>query len=130
MIVVRTPLDELFNYQECREMFEQFHEKIEVDDFDTVLKSTQFFAFYDWNKAELIGCIYFYKYPNDEKLYITGFTTRRKNHMQNIECLIMALDFYTCDIYAECKEKTAQLCLKEVGFERIKKELYIYRRNK
>lgn len=126
MIVVRTPQNELFNYAECREMFEQYQDKIDVDDFDTVLKTTHFFSFYEWNKSLFIGCIYFYQ--QDRKLYVTAFSGRH-HHKLNIECLKMSLDWYTCDVYAECKQRTAQLCLIECGFERVKRGLYVYRRN-
>ena len=125
MIIVRTPKDDLFNYQECKEMFDLYNDKIDVDNYDTVLKTTHFFAFYEWNKSELIGCIYFYQ--QEYKLYITAFSGRH-HHKLNMECLKMSLDWYTCDIYAECKQRTAQLCLRKCGFERIKKGLYVYRR--
>lgn len=127
MIVVKTPNDALFNYGECREMFDLYNEKIDIDDFDTVIKTTHFFAFYDWNKAELIGCIYFYQHNG--KLFITAFSGRH-HHELNMKCLKMSLDWYKCNIYAECKQLTAQICLREAGFKKIKKGLYVYRRNK
>lgn len=127
MIVVRIPTDELFNYAECRELFDKYNRILDVDDFDTVIKTTHFFSFYEWNKGLFIGCLYFYQ--QDGKLFVTAFGTRH-HHKLNMECLKMALDWYTCDIYAECKQKVAQLCLIEAGFERIKKGLYVYRRNK
>ena len=127
MIVVRTPNDDLFNYAECKELFEAYNDKIDVDDYDTVLKTTHFFSFYEWTKKLFLGCLYFYR--QNRKTYITAVGTRH-HHKLNMECLKMALDWYTCDIYAECKERTAQLCLIKAGFKRIKKGLYVYRRNK
>ena len=127
MIVVRTPEHPLFNYTECKEMFEKYHEKLDVDDYDTVLKTTHFFSFIDWNNGELIGCIYYYQ--QDERLYVTAFAGR-KHHLVNLKCFKKSLSWYNCDIYAECKERTAQLCLIKSGFERLEKNLYIYRRNK
>ena len=125
MIVVRTPEHLLFNYTECREMFEKHHKKLDVDDYDTVLKTTHFFSFIDWNKGELIGCIYFYQ--QDGRLYVTAFASR-KHHLTNLECFKKSLTWYNCDIYAECKQKTAILCLLKSGFEKLEKDIYIYRR--
>lgn len=127
MIVVRTPKDDLFNYTECKELFEKYNRIIDVDDYDTVLRTTHFFSFYEWNKGIFLGCLYFYQ--QDGKVYVTAVGTRG-HHKLNMECLKMALDWYTCDIYAECKQRAAQLCLMEFGFEKLKKGLYVYRRNK
>ena len=107
MIVVRTPQHELFNYAECKEMFDLYQDKIDVDDFDTVLKTTHFFSFYEWSKGEFIGCAYFYK--QDGKLYVTGYGGRH-HHNLNVEALKMSLDWYKCDIYAECIQHRNPLC--------------------
>lgn len=125
MIVVRTPEHPLFNYAECKEMFDKYNEKIDVDDYDTVIKNTHFFSFIDWNKAELIGCIYFY--VDKGKLFVTAFAGR-KHHKLNLACFRKSLTWYNCDIYAECKEKPAIYCLYKTGFEKIGNNLYIYRR--
>lgn len=125
MIVVRTPEHPLFNYAECKEMFDKYNDKIDVDDYDTVLKTTHFFSFIDWNKGELIGCIYFYQ--DEDKVFVSAFAGR-KHHLTNLECLKKSLNWYKCDIYAECKEKTAIFCLLKCGFEKIGKNLYVYRR--
>jgi hypothetical protein len=127
MIVVRTPEHELFNYGECREMFDKHREVLDVDDFDTVIKTTHFFSFYEWHRAELIGCIYFYQ--QDDKLFVTAFAGRG-HHELNLECLRMSLDWYTCDIYAENVQPTARICIRKCGFEKLNDNLYIYRRKK
>ena len=127
MIVVRTPQDDLFNYTECKELFDKYAKILDVDDYDTVLKTTHFFSFYEWNKGLFLGFIYFYQ--QNGKVFITTASTRH-HHDINMECLKMALDWYTCDIYAECKQRAAQIWLKGAGFEKIKKGLYVYRRNK
>lgn len=127
MIVVRTPQHPLFNYTECKEMFDKDREKLDVDDFDTVLATTDFFSYYDWNTGELIGCIYFYQ--NKNKIYVTAFAGRH-HHNKNLECLRAALTYYNCDIYAEKVQKTAVLCILKCGFERLDKDLFIYRRKK
>lgn len=126
MIVVRTPEHPLFNYTECRELFEQ-HKEIDVDDFDTILKTTHFFEFYDWNKHELIGCIYYYREKG--KLCVSAYANRG-HHELNLECFKRSLTWYKTNIYAYCKVKTARLCLLKCGFEKISKNLFVYRRKK
>lgn len=127
IVTVRTPEHELFNYTECREMFDKHKEVLDVDDFDTVIKTTHFFSFYDWHKGDLLGCIYFYQ--NDDKLFVTAFA-RRKQHKINLDCFKQTLGYYTCDIYAEKVQPTAKYCILKCGFEKIDDNLYIYRRNK
>lgn len=125
MIVVRTPEHPLFNYSECKEMFDKYNDKIDVDDYDTVIRTTHFFSFIDWNKGELIGCIYFYQ--QDGRVYVTAFAGR-KHHLTNLECFKKSLTWYNCDIYAECRQKTAILCLLKSGFKKLEKDIYVYRR--
>lgn len=125
ILSVRTPQDEHFNYSECEELFEQYHDILDVDSFDTVVKTTHFFAFYDWSTVTLLGCIYLYK--QHDKVYVTGFATRG-HHLVNIDALNMVLNWYKCDIYAENVQKAARICLLKCGFEKIDDNLYVYRR--
>ena len=129
MIIVRTPQHPLFNYSECREMFDENRDKLDLDDFDTVIKNTHFFSYYDWTTGEFIGCIYFYQ--DNGRVYVTAYAGR-KHHKKNLECFREALNYYTCDIYAERVQKPAVYCILKCGFERIGQgnDLFIYRRNK
>lgn len=102
MIVVRTPEHYLFNYAECKEMFDKYNDKIDVDDYDTVLKTTHFFSFIDWNKGELIGCIYFYQ--EDDKVFVTAFAGR-KHHLTNIKCFKKVLVGITAIFMQNVKKK-------------------------
>lgn len=127
MIIVRTPEHELFNYAECREMFDKHREVLDVDDFDTVIKTTHFFSFYNWNTAELIGCIYFYR--QGRRTYVTAFAGRG-HHELNLACFRKSLEWYKCNIYAENVQPTARYCILKCGFEKVKDNLYVYRRNR
>ena len=127
IIIVRTPDNPWFYNIESKILFEQHHDKLDVDDFETVLKTTHFFDFILKEKGELIGFIYFYQM--NDKVYVTA-SANRGHHELNLRCLKKALSWYTCDIYAECKQKPAIYCLLKLGFEKIAKDLYVYRRNK
>ena len=128
IISVRTPEDELFNYKEIEELYNQCQELLDDDkDFYKVVKRTKFFAYYDWLTRELIGCIYFYH--NDDKLFLNAFA-HRGHHELNLDCLRESLNYFDCDIYARGLHKTSRLCLLRCGFERVKDNLFIYRRNK
>ncbi len=127
MIVVRTPLDDLFNYTECEELYNQCKNEIQDDDFKDVIKRTFFYSFYEWNTGELIGCIYyFYK---GKKLFVNAYASRG-HHLLNLECFKKSLEWFKCNIYAEGLHRTSRLCLLKCGFKRIKGNLFIYRRNK
>lgn len=123
MIIVKTPLDTDFNYSECKEMFEKYHNVLDLDDFDTVLKTTHFFSFS--KGKEFIGCIYFYE--QDSKVYVTAFAGRG-HHELNLECFKKSLEWYNCDIYAEKVQRTARYCILKCGFRKLKDDLYVYRR--
>ena len=125
MIVVRTPIDNLFNYAECEEMYNSCRELVNDDDFRDIIKRTFFYSFVDWHSGELIGCIYFYF--KNERLFLNGFAGR-KHHLINLECLKKSLEWFDCDIFAETEHKTAKLCLLKCGFKSIGKNLFVYRR--
>lgn len=127
LIVVRTPDHPWFYYTETKNLFEKHHSKLDVDDYETVLKTTHFFDFILKEKGELIGFIYFYQM--EDKVYVTA-CAERGHHELNMDCLKKSLEWYTCDIYAECKEKPAIYCLLKCGFKKVDKNLYVYRRNK
>ena len=123
-MLILTPLDSLFDYQEAKKLWEKYKDKLEDGgDFDKVLENSQFFSFYSDKK--LIGCISFYQ--NDGKTFVNAFAGR-KTHAINLECLKKALTFYNCDIYAKSKEKPAIYCILKCGFKKIENNLYIYER--
>ena len=127
MIVVRTPKDKLFNYAECEELYNRNKGKLESDNstFREVLKRTLFYSFYDICSGELIGCLYYYKKAN--KLYVSAFA-ERGHHKLNLECFKETFNWWTGNIYAYCKEKTAIMCLYRCGFKKISKNMYVLRR--
>jgi predicted GNAT family N-acyltransferase len=124
LITVKTPNDVDFNYFECKKMFEQHQEVLDLDDFDTVINTTHFFSFS--NGDEFIGCIYFYE--QDSRVYVTAFAGRG-HHELNLKCFKKSLEWYNCDIYAEKVQPTARYCILKCGFKRIKDDLFIYRRS-
>ena len=58
IVTVRTPEHELFNYAECREMFDKHRNVLDVDDLDTVIKTTHFFSFYDLSVSTVFGILF------------------------------------------------------------------------
>ena len=127
MIVVRTPKDELFNYAECEELYNRLNDRIGDDSFREVIDRTFFYAFYIWQTLELIGCIYYYR--KDDMLFVNAFA-ERGHHLINIECFKQSLTFFPEeDVYATTTQKTAIMCIRKCGFEKIGKDLYVYRRS-
>lgn len=127
MYIVKTPLDDTFNYAECEEMFELNKEKLQDDNFDKVIKDTYFYAFHEWKTGKLLGCIYYFM--KDNKLFVNGFATRG-HHLDNLHALKKTLGWFNCDVYANALHKTSEICVKKCGFEKIKDNLFIYRRKK
>lgn len=127
MINVRTPQDSLFNYAECEELYNSCRKELKDVEFDEVLNNSMFYSFYIALTGELIGCIYFYK--KKKKLFVNAFA-RRGHHRLNLECFKKTLEWFTCNIYAEATEKTSRMCVLRCGFERIKGNLFVYRRKK
>ena len=127
MIIVRTPNDNLFNYTECEELYNKNRELVGDDEFDDIIRRTDFYSFIIWQNNELIGCIYYYK-PDGSRTYVNAFA-ERGHHKLNLECLKESLSHRTEDvIYAKTKHRTAALCLYRVGFKKIGDNLYENRR--
>lgn len=119
-----TPRSATFNYLECKELYDKYKDLIGDDDFEDVIKRTDFYAFYIDKTMELIGCIYYYIIDN--KLFVNAFANRG-HHELNLKCFKESLDWYNRDIYARTKHKTASLCLLRCGFKK-ENDLYVYRR--
>lgn len=119
-----TPLSYKFEYDKVKSLWQSCKDKLDDGgNFDKVLCNSHFFSFYIDNK--LIGCICFYE--KDNKIFLNGFS-KRKTHLENIQCIKKSLNFYNCDIFAECKQKPAILCLLKAGFKKIDTNLYKYER--
>lgn len=127
MIYVRTPQDVLFNYAECEELYNACKDKIQDGDFKDIVKNTFFYAFYITATNELIGCIYYFL--KGRKLMVNAFASR-KHHELNLECFKESLKWFKRNIYADAIQATSRLCLLRCGFERVKGNLFRYRRNK
>ena len=123
-MLILTPLDVLFNYDEVKQMWEKYAENLhDCGNFDHLLKNSHFYSFFVDKK--FIGCIYFYQ--RGDRLFVNAFAGRN-THKINLECFKKALTFYNCDIYAESKEKTAIYCILKCGFKKIVGNIYKYER--
>ena len=126
-MLILTPKDYLFNYNECKKLYED-NQKF-IDD-NTPFKNLvndndiHFYSFYENEK--FIGCIYFY--VNDNKVFVNAFA-KRHTHKINLDCLKKCLSFYSCDIYARSKYQTAILCLLRCGFKKVNNNIYKYERS-
>lgn len=127
MITIRTPKDKLFNYQECKELYDSCNDRIQDGDFDVVIRTTDFFAFYLTKTRELIGCIYYFK--KGKRLFVNAFA-HRGHHLLNLECFKYSLTWWKSNVYANAIQKTSRLCVMRCGFEKVKDNLYVYRRKK
>ncbi len=119
---VLIPLNRDFNYFECKNLYTKYQRLIgDIEDFDKILISTLFYSFIS-DEGKFIGCLYFYK--SGDRLFVNGFSNRNC-HLQNIECLNMAEEWFDCDIWAKTKHMTAKFCLKRAGFKQVDSELYV-----
>ena len=123
---VLMPLDSDFKYDECKKLYEK-NKKIlnEESTFDEVINNTFFYSFYN-DENELTLCVYFFK--SEGKLWINGFGIR-KRHLFNKECLLKALSWFNCDIWAKSVEKPAIYGIMICGFKKYKDDIYVYRQN-
>lgn len=126
MIIVRVPTHPLFNYSECEELFNRCKKDLDTNEsFKDVIKNSDFYSFYDWNKAELIGCIYYYMIG--KRLLVSAFANRG-HHELNLACFKESLKWYSSDIYAKALHRTSRMCVRRCGFDKLKGNLFIYRR--
>ncbi len=119
---VLIPLKSDFNYAECKKLYTRYQKLIgDIENFDKILNSTLFYSFIS-KENKFIGCLYFYKLG--DRLFVNGFSNRRC-HIENVECLNMAKNWFNCDIWAKTKHKTAAFCLLRAGFKKVSDELYV-----
>lgn len=127
MITIIKPDSMLFNYAEVEELYNRCNEYIKDDNFEQVINNTDFYAFYITKTKELIGCIYFFF--KGRKLYVNAFA-ERKHHLLNLECFKLSLSWWKRNIYANATQKTSRLCILRCGFEKVKDNLFVYKRRK
>ena len=120
MIKVFIPTDTGFNYKQCKKMYKKYQRLVgDSQEFRDVVKSTFFYSFFEGEKH--IGCIYYYY--RDGKLFVNAFANRH-THEINLICLKKTFEWFSCDIYAETRHKTAIFCLYRCGFKKIGKNIY------
>jgi hypothetical protein len=127
MINTRIPKDPLFNYAECEELYNLHKDKLRDGNFEDIVNNTIFYSFHIALTGELLGCIYYYE--RDNKTFVNVFANRG-HHRLNLECFKKSLEWMDGDIYAEATERTSRIGVLRCGFERVKDNLFIYRRNK
>ena len=124
MVNVWTPYNREFYryYYECKALYESVQDKIgDENTFDFICENTFFYLFE--KEGNLIGAIYYFS--KDEELYLNAFA-KRKRHSLCMDCLKKSLNWFTCDIYAEAKNRASALCLIRAGFRRIDGNLFKY----
>ncbi len=122
-MLVLIPRDSNFNYKECRNLYYKYFKQIgDIPDFDLILKTTMFYSFFEEKKNKFIGCLYFYE--RQRKLYVNGYSNRNC-HLENIECLKVSSNWFSCDIWAQTNHRTAAICLLRAGFKKVNNNTYV-----
>ncbi len=120
---VLIPKNPGFNYLECKQLYIQNLSQVDdIEDFDYILKTTFFYSFIREKDNKFIGCLYFYL--KDNKLYVNGYSNRHC-HLENIECLKLAKNWFNCDIWAQTPHRTAAICLLRAGFKKVNSNTYV-----
>ena len=125
MIKVIIPSDAEFRCYETllKEMYESSKEKIhDTNTFDFITRHTLYYAFI--KNGTIIGAIYFFE--DEDKLFLNAYAGR-KHHEENVECVKMSTEWFSCDIYAEAQNRASALCLLRSGFTRKEGNLYVYK---
>jgi hypothetical protein len=124
LIKVFIPTDKDFNYKECKKMYKKYQRLIGDDqEFRDVVRNTFFYSFFDDDKH--IGCIYYY--VKFGKLFVNAFA-HRHTHEINIACLKKTFEWFSGNIYAETRHKTAIFCLYKCGFKKLRNNIYVLER--
>lgn len=127
MLKVLIPSDSEFCVyeNECKKLYQAVQHKItDTNSFEFIKNNTFFYMFV--NDSTLIGAIYYFIDENG-KLFLNAFA-KPKNHLINLECLKMSLDWFSCDIYAIAQNKMSALCLRKCGFEKLDENIYVYKK--
>lgn len=123
MMRVSIPIDNEFNYKECKNLYEQNKGLINDNStFDEIIKNTLFYSFYENNTLTL--CIYFFE--KNKKIWVNGFGIR-KHHLFNKHCFKKALTWFNSDIWAYCTHRPAIFGLLSCGFKKYKRNLYKFK---
>ena len=108
---------------ELKKMYESAQNKIcDTNSFDFITKNTLFYFFI--KNGLLIGAVYFFL--DKSKLFLNAYAGK-KHFDDNVECLKMSLEWFSCDIYAEAQNKASAICLLRAGFVREKNNLFVYK---
>ena len=124
MIRVIIPLDEEYqNWRdECKKLYQSVQDKInDVNSYDFVEHNTLLYVFVD--ESGLIGVTYFFL--DDEKLFMNGFS-KRKKYPLNVECIKISSSFFKSSVYAEVQNRASAFCLLKAGFKRIEPNLMVF----
>ena len=127
MIRVLIPSDADFYLYEnqLRKLYLESQERLcDTNSFEFVRDNTLFYMFLSGNIP--IGGIYYF--IDDGKLFLNGFA-KRKNLIANLYCLSLSTTWFSCDIYAEAQNKASALCLLRCGFERVKDNLFCFKKS-
>lgn len=110
---------------ECKALYQSVQDKItDKSSFEFIKNNTFFYMFI--NDNTLVGAIYYFV-DEDGNLFLNGFA-KPKNHLINLECLKMSLNWFNCDIYALAQNKMSALCLRKCGFKKSEKNLYVHKK--
>jgi hypothetical protein len=122
MITVLIPSNSEFKKYKImiKEIYEKNQEKIcDPNSFDFIINNTLFYSFF--LDGKFIGAIYYF--IENERLFLNAFALP-KNHLANLECLKMSLNWFKPPIYAEAQNRASALCLLRCGFKRVEGNLY------
>lgn len=109
--------------KELKAMYEQVQDKIcDSNTFDFITRNTLFYFFI--KNGLLIGAVYCF--TDNGMLFLNAYGGR-KHFDDNVECLKMSLEWFSCDIYAEAQNRASALCLLRAGFKRKKNNLFVYK---
>lgn len=126
MIKVFIPSDSGFKKyeQELKLLYEKNQDKIcDTNSFEFIRDNTLFYMFV--NDDSLIGAIYYFL--DNDMLFLNGFA-KPKAHFLNLQCVILSLAWFTCNVYAEAQNRASALCLLRCGFKRVKDKLFIFKK--
>lgn len=110
---------------ELKILYEKNQDKIcDTNSFEFIKDNTLFYMFI--NDNSLIGAIYYF--VENGLLFLNGFA-KPKGHLLNLHCLLLSLNWFKTDIYAEAQNRASALCLLKCGFKRVKDSLFVYKSN-
>ena len=125
MLEVIIPKDQKFQvYENQIKNLYLSNQKLIADknSFEFIRDNTLFYLFLFNEKV--IGAIYYFK--KDNKLWVNAFSIR-KNHLLNLKCLKLSMNWFYCDIWAKAQNKASAFCLLRIGFKKYQDNIYVYK---